>query len=89
MELPIATSGPPRPRGGTHWDCGSNIPTPRYHRCCIPLAGSYLRTCVRFLSQLYSRRAKGVLYPHVGGTMTHRARIVRPWLDKREAYRFA
>ena len=43
---------PTGPRGGTHRDRGSNIPTPRYHRYSVNHAGPYLRTCVRFLGQL-------------------------------------
>ena len=69
-------------KGGTHWACGSNIPTPRYHRCCVTHAGSYLSTVVCFLSQLYS---KGDLFSHVGGVESHtpgpynrRSLLIRP-----------
>ena len=46
---------PTGPRGGTHRARGSNIPTPPYHLHLVTRAGSYLRTNVRFLSQLYFR----------------------------------
>ena len=36
----------------------AEIPTPRYHRYRVTHAGSYLRTHVRFLSQLYSRKLR-------------------------------
>ena len=49
---------PTGPGGGTHRACGSNILTLRYHQYRVTHAGSYLRTCVRFLSQLYSRQLR-------------------------------
>ena len=58
VELPIATGDPTGPKGGIHRDRRSNIPTSRYHRYRVTHAGSYLRTCVRFLSQLYSRQLR-------------------------------
>ena len=39
------------PRGGTHRDRGSNVPTPRYHRYYVTHAGSYC-------NQLYSRQLR-------------------------------
>ena len=67
---------PTGPRGGTHRDRGSNIPTPRYQWHRVTHAGSYLRTNVRFLSQLYFRQLRVLLCPHVGGTETHEAHLV-------------
>ena len=66
MELPIATGDPTGPRGGTHGDHGSNIPTPWYHQYRVTHAGSYLRPRVRFLSQLYFRqlRVSCILIPN-------------------------
>ena len=49
---------PTGPGGGTHRARGSNIPTPRYHRHRVTHAGSYLRTNVRFLNQLYFRQLR-------------------------------
>ena len=53
VEMPMGMGVPTGPRGGTHRDRGSNIPTPRYKRHRVSHAGSYLRTDVRFLNQLY------------------------------------
>ena len=49
---------PTGPRGGIHRARGSNIPTPQYQRHRVTHAGSYLRTDVRFLSQLYFRQLR-------------------------------
>ena len=43
MEMPVEMSGPTGPRGGTHRDRGSNVPTPRYHRYHVTHAGPYSR----------------------------------------------
>ena len=58
VEMPMGSSVPTGPRGGTHRARGSNIPTPRYHRHRVTHTGSYLRTNVRFLSQLYFRQLR-------------------------------
>ena len=71
MELDIAMGGPTGPRGGSHWNRGFSIPIPRHHRYRVTHAGSYLRA---FSEPTLLEAAKGVLYPHVGGTVTHRAR---------------
>ena len=73
MELPIATGDPIGPRGGTHRARGSNIPIPRYHRYHITHAGPYSRIQHAFSEPTLLKAAKGVLYPHVEGTVTHRA----------------
>ena len=62
---------PTGPRGETHRACGSNIPTPRYHRYRVTHAESYLRTQHALSEPTLLYAAKGVLYPHVGGTVTH------------------
>ena len=69
MELPMESGGPIGPRGGTHQDCGSNIPTPRYHRYHVTHAGSYLHTYCALSEPTLIWAAKGVLYPHVGEHM--------------------
>ena len=56
--MPMGLGVPTRPRGWTHRARGSNIPTPRHHRHRVTHAGSYLRTSVRFLSQLYFRQLR-------------------------------
>ena len=54
----MGLSVPTGPRGGTHRARESNIPTPRYQRHRVTHTGSYLRTTVRFLSQLYFRQLR-------------------------------
>ena len=55
---------------------GSNVPNPRwYHRYRVTHAGSYSRTQHAFSEPTLLYAAKGVLYPHVGGTVTHQAQL--------------
>ena len=70
MELPIATGDPTGPRGGAYWARGSRgiIDTAR-----VTHAGSYSHFQNAFSEPTLLSAAKGVLYPHVGGTVTHRA----------------
>ena len=67
MELPMGRGDPTGPRGGTHRNRGSNIPTPRHSRWNILAHPSALSEPTLLWA------AKGVLCPHVGGTETHRA----------------
>ena len=60
---------PTGPRGGTHYPNPELPSIPRNARWIITYALN-----VRFLNQLYSRAAMGVLCPHVGGTVAHQAR---------------
>ena len=55
---------PAGPRGGTHQDRGSDIPTPWYHRYRVTHAGSYLRTQRAFSEPTLIWAAKGDLHPH-------------------------
>ena len=68
---------PTGPRGGTHRARGSNIPTPQYHRYRVTHAGSYLRTVVRFLIQLYSTRPNFLCDPVVLESICYRTRAKR------------
>ena len=74
VEMPIGSGVPTGPRGGTHRDRGSNIPTPRYHRYRVTHAGSYLRIRMRFLKQLYSRQLRVNSTLIFRGAVLHRAR---------------
>ena len=58
VEMPMGSGVPTGPRGGTHRDRGSNVPTPRYHRYRVTHAGSYLHTWCALCSQLYSRQLR-------------------------------
>ena len=58
VEMPMGSGVPTGPRGESHRARGSNIPTLRYHQYRVTHAGSYLRTPVRFLSQLYFRQLR-------------------------------
>ena len=73
MEMPMGSGVPTGPRGGTHRDRGSNIPTQRYQRHRVTHAGSYLRTQSALSEPTLLWAAKGVLCPHVRGTETHQA----------------
>ena len=55
---------PTGPRGGTHRDRGSNIPTQRYHRYRVTHTGSYLRTQRAFSEPTLIWEAKGDLHSH-------------------------
>ena len=57
---------------------GSNVPTPRYHQYRVTHAGSYSRTHVRFLNQLYSRQLRVSCFLMFRGAVTHRARTSTP-----------
>ena len=43
VEWPIAMAAPNGPRGGTHRNRRSNVPTPQYHVYRVTPAGSYMR----------------------------------------------
>ena len=60
VEIPMRLGVPTGPRGGTHRDRGSNVPTPRYHRYRVTQAGSYLHTYQQcaFCNQLYTRQLR-------------------------------
>ena len=58
VEMPMETGVPTGLRGGTHRARRSNIPTPRYQWRRVTHAGSYSRTLVCFLSQLYFRQLR-------------------------------
>ena len=55
---------PAGPRGGTHRDRGSNIPTPRYDRYRVTHSGSYLRTQCAFSEPTLIWTAMGDLHPN-------------------------
>ena len=64
---------PTGPRGGTHQDRGSNIPTPQHHRYRVTHADPYQRWR-RFQDQLYSRQLRVTRILMKGGAVSHRAR---------------
>ena len=66
---------PTGPRGGTHRDRGSNIPTPQYRRYRVTHAGSYLRTQHAFSEPTLIWAAKGDLPLMNRGVVSHRARF--------------
>ena len=69
VEMPMGLGVPTVLRGGTHRARGSNIPTTRHQRYHITHAGPYCACSDPTLIWA----AKGVLLPHVGGIVTHRA----------------
>ena len=78
MKMPMGSGVPTRPRGGTHRAHGSNIPTHRYR---VTHAGSYSHIQHVFSEPTLLWAAKGVLYPHVGGTVIQRAQRIRSVLS--------
>ena len=74
-DAPMKRRDPTGPRGGTHRARGSNIPTPWYHQYQLTLDHTYAHCALSEPTLLYT--AEGVLYPHVGGTVTLWAHIAK------------
>ena len=79
--IEIALRGDAHGIGRSNWAKGRDplgswvqYPNPQYHRYRVTHAGSYLRTQCALSEPTLLLAAKGVLCPHVEGTVTHRAR---------------